>query len=74
MKYSSNSPEKFQTKSSTHNSPIDINTSSTIKPYLDRIKLLNSKKSSKYKILLQQNRTVMNAYNHFQKIKIDQTA
>lgn len=62
MRSVDNSPDKLLTnKSSSLKSPINLNSTSTIKPYLDRIKFFESKSKKKYKILLQQNRTVMNA-------------
>lgn len=57
---------------SIQNSPINQN-ASIIKPYIDSVNTINKINDSKYQVLLKQNRTILNAYTHFQKMKIDET-
>jgi len=59
-------------KMSIQNSPINQN-ASIIKPYIDSVNTINKINDSKYQVLLKQNRTILNAYTHFQKMKIDET-
>lgn len=59
-------------KISNQNSPINLK-ASIIKPYIDSVNTINKINDSKYQVLLKQNRTILNAYTHFQKMKIDET-